>query len=511
VQLRLDRSVPLYEQLYRAIREQILSAQLPAAIQLASTRTLAIEWGVSRFTVMNAMDRLLAEGYLVARHGSGTFVVDTVPDTTMLIGPSADQAAVPAPEDECPGLSRRGQSLAAIVITGPRTSLNEARPFHPRRTPLDVFPLKRWTRIVRRQWLAGASGLDYSEPAGHPALREAIAAHISVTRAVRCTPRQVIVTSGSQQAFDLLFRLLLDPGDKAWIEEPGYLDVRAALVAAGASLVPVGVDAEGLDVAEGVRRAPDARIAVVSPSHQYPTGVTLSAARRASLLDWARRVGACIVEDDYDSYFRYSGHPMSALQGVDRGTAAAARTSPRVVYVGTFSKTMFPALRLGFCVVPEAMAAAVANARAIADRNSPTVDQAALAEFMTLGHYERHLRRVRAACQERYEALTFHCAKTIPQLTLAPISAGTHVVGKLCGARAQSSELSASTVSRMAAEENLVVFPLSRYCLSSRNDDEIVLGFGGVTPRRIAHGVSRLARVIDRARRVHAVSPSRPR
>ena len=385
VRLKVSGSVPLYEQLYQGLREHILAGRLCGGTRLASTRTLAIEWGVSRSTVVNAMERLLAEGYLTARQGAGTFVVDTLPEATMIARraptPVRIETGKPASESH---LSSRGRALSAVVITGPRTPGNEPRPFHPRRAPLDVFPIKVWSRIVRRQWAyCDHRRLDYGDPAGHPALREAIAAHITVTRAVRCTAQQVVVTSGSQQAFDILFRLLLDPGERAWIEEPGYLDVRAALVGAGAELIPVPVDGSGLDVAEGIRRAPGARLAVVSPSHQYPTGATLSATRRAALLDWARSTGAWIVEDDYDSYFRYSGRPMSALQGVDRD----------VVYVGTFSKTVFPALRLGFCVVPESILDAVINARAVADRNSPIVDQAALAEFIVNGHYDRHLRR----------------------------------------------------------------------------------------------------------------------
>jgi GntR family transcriptional regulator/MocR family aminotransferase len=349
--------------------------------------------------------------------------------------------------------------------------------------------------------MCGHERLDYGDPAGLPALREAIAAHISVTRGVRCSAREVVITSGSQQAFDILFRLLLDPSDEAWIEEPGYLDVRAALVAAGASVVPVRVDGCGIDVEAGIRRAGHARVAVVSPSHQYPTGATLGAGRRRALLEWARSTGAWIVEDDYDSYFRYSGRPMSALQGLDRDSAAQP-SSPCVVYVGTFSKTMFPSLRLGFCVVPEALVAAVVNARAIADRNSPIVDQAALAEFMTSGHYEQHLRRVRMACEERYEALRRACATHVPELSIAPVSAGTHVVARLPAGRPsrRAPRSIADELATAAVDDNLVVFPLSRYCLCPCDGNAFVLGFGGVPPRRIASGVERLARTIERVR-----------
>jgi GntR family transcriptional regulator/MocR family aminotransferase len=304
-----------------------------------------------------------------------------------------------------PALSARGQALSAVVITGPRNRTGEPRPYRPRRPPLECFPFALWARIVRRQWRTFQYELlDYGDPAGYRPLRESIAAHVEATRGVRCAADQVIVTSGAQQAFDLLSRLLLDPGDPVWIEEPGYLDLRGALVAAGARLVPVPVDENGLDVDAGIRLAPDARVICVSPSHQYPIGATLSASRRFALLAWAERAGAWIIEDDYDSYFRYRGRPLPALQTLDaerhrltsRRTVRAVARADRVVYVGTFSKTMFPSLRLGYCVVPDTLVDAVVNARAVADRNSPLADQAALAAFIDAGHYDRHLRRVRA-------------------------------------------------------------------------------------------------------------------
>lgn len=355
---------------------------------------------------------------------------------------------------------------------------------------------------MRGQWTAhGSRPLDYGIPQGLRALREAIARHIAITRGVRCTPHQVIVTSGSQQAFDILFHLLLDPGDSAWIEEPGYLDVRGALVAAGATLVPVPVDVHGLDVAAGMARAIDAKVAVVSPSHQYPSGATLSATRRAQLLQWARASGAWVIEDDYDSDFRYRGRPVPALEQLDRDTALANGIDPRVLYVGSFSKTMFPSLRLGFCVVPDELVDAVANARAIAGRNSPIVDQAALAQFIDDGHYDRHLRRVRLVCQERHEAMRHHFARVLGgAVSLGAASAGTHVLGRPGEdiRKPRSAASVAVAIAAAAAEDDLVVFPLSRYCLEPLKRDALVLGYGGLTPRRISLGVERLARSIDR-------------
>jgi GntR family transcriptional regulator/MocR family aminotransferase len=327
-------------------------------------------------------------------------------------------------------------------------------------------------------------------------LRQAIADHMSVTRAVGCDPHRVVITSGSQQAFDLIFRVLLDPGDRAWIEEPGYLDVRAALLAAGAELVSVPVDAAGIDVAEGLRRGRGAKLAVVSPSHQYPAGVTLSAPRRIKLLNWARATGSWIVEDDYDSYFRYVGRPMSALQGVDPGGA-------HVIYVGTFSKTVFPSLRLGFCVVPSALIDPIVNARAVADRNSSIIDQAALAEFITAGHYERHLRRMRVVCEERYQAMRSHFARSADDLlSLSSVSAGTHVLAYFKSSNSEQDPDLAVRVAALAARDGLVVFPLSRYCLTPPAVDALVLGVGGLSARSIASGAEKLATTIRRARRL---------
>jgi len=501
--------LPLYEQICRELREQVIAGRLRAGTRLASTRTLAVELGLSRFTLVSAVERLLAEGYLTTRRGSGTFVVDILPEQRM-----RPAAVRPKPaggsRSTAPTLSTRGRALSAVVITGPRLETNEPRPFRPRRPALDVFPLRVWARLVRGQWKTYRHQyLDYGDPAGYRPLRQAIAEHIGVARGVRCEPDQVIVTSGAQQAFDLLFRLVVDPGDKVWIEDPGYLDVRGALIGAGANVVPVPVDADGIDVAEGIRRAPDARLAVVSPSHQYPTGATLSAARRGALLEWARHAGAWVIEDDYDSYFRYRGRPFSALQRFDEDGVAAHGGDRRVLYVGTFSKTMFPSLRLGFCIVPPTLVDAVANARAIADRNSPIADQAALAAFIADGHYDRHLRRVRLVYQERHDAMRFYFRKALDgMVSLAPTMAGTHMIGWLRQARSRrAGESAAIAVSRAAAAENLVVFPLSRYTLEQPRHDGLVLGYGGLTPRRIAAGAESLARAIDRVRRARQPRP----
>jgi GntR family transcriptional regulator/MocR family aminotransferase len=491
VALEPSRQVPLYEQLYLELRRQILGGRLRRGVRLASTRDLARHLAVSRFTVVTALERLLAEGYLLTRAGTGTFVAATLPDRAMRAG--GGRSPVARGDDVPASLSGRGRRLQLLHVTGPRP--DEPRAFQPRRAPLDIFPVRAWSTLVRRLWKqSGYRQLEYGEPAGYRPLREAIAAHISVTRAVRCDPDHVVVTSGSQQAFDILFRVLLDPGDRAWIEEPGYLDVRAALLAAGADLVPVPIDGDGIRVGEGRRLAGFARLAVVSPSHAYPSGVTLSAARRIELITWARSAGAWIVEDDYDSYFRFAGRPMSALQGMEPGA--------HVIYVGTFSKTVFPSLRLGFCVVPDSLIDAVTNARAVADRNSPMIDQAVLTEFMSSGHYDRHLRRLRVACQERHQAMQQAFARVFgDRLQLTRMSAGTHVIGRFPAEWLADDPGLPARVAALAAEDGVIVFPLSRYCLNPPAPDALVLGFGGLSPRRIAAGAEKLFAIIRRARR----------
>jgi GntR family transcriptional regulator/MocR family aminotransferase len=506
--IALDQSSgqPLYDQVYAAVRAHILSGRLARGAKLASSRELAIELGISRFTVVTAFDALIAEGYLMTAQRGGTFVAQVLPDLALRAKSSRVPRGKPTTsravtEHRAEDLSARGRSIAAITITGPRSPADEPRPFHPRRAPVDLFPVALWSRLVRRQWRARRHQmLEYGEPGGLPGLREAIAQHASSTRGVACTPDQVIVTSGAQQAFNLIFHLLLNPGDAAWLEEPGYLDARGALAASGARIVPVPVDREGIVVEAGIAAAADARLAYVSPSHQYPTGASMSASRRLELLAWAHRAHAWIVEDDYDSYFRYRGRPLPALQRLEadqleHGGSNAIGNRPRVIYVGTFSKTMFPSLRLGYCIVPTSLAPAFANARAIADRNSSLTDQAALELFIREGHYDRHLRRVRSACFERHEAILESIDRHLGgALMAAPMNAGTHVVALVAPGLP-----SPTRIEQMARDEGLVVFPLSRYCLIRPARNALILGYGGLTPRAIDTGASRLARLLNTA------------
>ncbi len=322
--------------------------------------------------------------------------------------------------------------------------------------------------------------LGYGHPSGYRPLREEIAAYLGAARAVRCVWEQVIVVSGSQQALDLAARVLLDPGDAAWVEDPGYAGARGALTGAGARLVPVPVDEEGLRVSAGMARCADARLAHVSPSHQYPLGATMSLPRRLELLAWASRAGSWVIEDDYDSEFRYTGRPVEALQGLD--------AEGRVIYVGTFSKVLSPALRLGYLVVPPDLVDPFTAARELADRHAPTVEQATLARFIAEGHFARHVRRMRALYAERQVALVSAAARDLPGLVdVGPAEAGMHLVGWL-PADADDRE-----ASRRAEAGGVEANALSLYGIEPLRRGGLLLGYAAVDEAGIRDGVRRLA------------------
>jgi GntR family transcriptional regulator/MocR family aminotransferase len=487
--LGLERasSVPLYRQLYDALRDAILSGRLRPGSRLPSTRALADDLGASRNTVLAAFGQLLAEGYLEGRVGAGTTVARTLPETLLRARPEAEGSKQPGRR---PRLSRRGAQLLG-TRGGVATAAIAAQPFRPGLPGLDAFPFDLWTRLVARRWRrVPRQLLDYGDPAGYAPLREAIATYLGEARAVRCEASQVIVVTGAQQAVDLAARILLDPGDTAWVEDPGYQGARGALVAAGIRLAPVPVDAEGLDVRRGARTAPGARLVYVTPSHQYPLGVTMSLNRRLALLEWASASGAWILEDDYDSEYRYAGRPLAALQGLD--------AAGRVIYAGTFSKVLFPALRLGYLVVPPELVDAFIAARALADRHSPSVTQAALADFIDGGHFARHVRRTRALYAERQAVLVRAARRTLGGLLeVAPAEAGMHLMGWL------PAGVDDRAAARAALARAVDVPPLSAYrARPTRLADRggLMLGYAAYPPREIDEACGRLALALESVR-----------
>ena len=471
-------------QIYRAIREAILDGTLHAGARLLSSRALAGDLGVSRTTTLLAYEQLIAEGYLSAKHGAGTFVASELPDDR----PHASRARHRSASNH-PALSTRGTRLAglppaAVRIPGP------PRPFRIGVPALDCFPHRLWAQLVNRRLRATtAAQLDYSDPAGQRPLRDAIAAHVSSARGTHCTADQVMIVAGAQRGLEAIVRALLDPGDAAIMENPGYPGARSALVSAGAAIVHAPVDADGIDLSAMPRRSPRARVAYVTPSHQFPLGVQMTLARRLALLRWARDQDAWIVEDDYDSEYRYGARPVPCLHGL--------APDARVIYVGSFSKTLFPALRLGFVLLPADVLTAMAAARRAADAHPPAFDQLVVADMITDGHYDRHLRRMRAVCRERLEALaeaaTRYCGGA---LTLRPVQTGLHAVADL----AHGFDLDRLLVE--AVNQQIEIMPLRAYYADrGRRPRALVLGFGSVDPAVVRIGMERLARALDASRR----------
>jgi GntR family transcriptional regulator/MocR family aminotransferase len=477
IQLESVTSRTLQEQIYLGIRRSIGEGLIDPRRRLPSTRALADSLGVSRTTVLLAIETLLAEGFLESRPRRGIYVAEQPPAI-------ADERAVerhsPARH---PLLSRRGQALAAANPADRRTVGAEPRAFRLGTPALDLFPTALWARLAREcVRTTRHAALDYGPLAGYAPLREAIAEQVR-TRGTRCDPQQVIIVAGAQRALDLIFHLLLDAGDTAWMEEPGYTGARAALIAAGARIIPCQVDGDGMRIDDTHTAA---RLAYVTPSHQFPLGVAMSLERRRQLLAWARRERAWIVEDDYDCDFRYEARPLPCLHALD--------PDGRVIYVGTFSKALFPAMRLGFLVVPYDLIESISRGRLASDLHAPLLEQRVLAEFMNRGHYERHLRRMQTAYAERLDALRTAIRTTGLPLELRPVHAGIHAVADLRGADAEAVWLEANA-------RKVEVMPLGHYYAHGGEPaNALVLGFGSVRPAAIRAGTRALALAIQAAR-----------
>ncbi len=469
-----DKGEPLSKQVYSWFRNAILRGTLSSGERLPSTRDLADQLGVSRTVVLTAYDQLLAEGFITGRHGSGTFV-SSIPER------EKRSASLPAARIR---LTRFGASAASAAtnLTLPRRRTTSVRyDFSYRNTPAEGFPLAMWQRILaRRARKASPVGHDYGFASGNANLREAIASHLRRSRAVVCDASQIIVVNGSQQALDLAARVLLERGDRVVIEEPHYQGAREVFLAAGARLHPVPVDKLGLVT----DKLPDrARLAFVTPSHQFPTGTILPLARRLALLAWAKRSDAIIIEDDYDGEFRYEGRPVESMQGLD--------TDGRVIYVGTFSRTVFPSLRIGYLIAPKSLVAAFMGAKWLCDRHTSTLEQETLAEFISSGAYERYLRRARRANALRREALLEACAKFIgDRVDVTGDGSGTHVV---LWPRRRAPE---STLVEQAAERGVGVYPIEHTFLSRRKKTGLLLGYANLNEAEIREGIRRLGMVL---------------
>ena len=461
--LHIDRSsgAPLHRQIYDALRGAILDGLLRPGQRVPSTRALAVELHVSRLPVLSAYDQLLHEGYLVGRVGSGTYVSAALPDD--LLRSSGPPAATIRPR-------------AVRRVPRPPPGVRDEGglgPFRMSLPALDQFPHVLWSRLVARHAHALTHAqMAYGDPAGVAPLRAAVAEHLRAARAVRCEAEQVLIVSGSQAALRVAAAVLLSRGDRVAVEEPSYPGARAALTANGSELVPVPVDDDGMSVTSLQRRGGRVRAVYVTPSHQYPLGTSMTAARRFALLDWARRHKAWVLEDDYDSEYRFVSRPLGALQGMD--------PHERVIYIGTFSKVLFPALRVGYLVVPPSLWQRFVEAREAFDLFSPTLYQLALAEFLREGHFARHLRRMRAVYSSRRDALLTglarHCGDRV---TVHNADAGLHVAVLL-----PAGVDDAAVVRRMAGR-GLTATALSACYAAPPRRSGLLLGFGGSTERRL--------------------------
>ena len=477
---------PLYQQLYTHMRAAILSGELKRGMKLPSTRALADELGVSRNTIQNAYRQLAAEGYLDSAEGSGTFVTRVLPDL-LLTAPAGiapkdpRQDRTEARQPQFSEHARMQLETSSMPEALPQLNKTQPRPFRSDLPALDAFPYELWTRLaVRQARRMPRSAFAYQDSAGYRPLREAIAVHVTISRRVHCSPEQIMIVPGSQGALDLASRMLINADDPVWMEDPGYPGARGAFIGAGAHIIPVPIDHEGLVVDIGIARAPQARLVYLTPSHQFPLGVTMSLARRLTLLNWAKHANAYILEDDYDSEFRFSGRPLTALQGLD--------DADRVIYIGTFSKVLFPALRIGYLILPPPLIDPFLKVRRLVDIHSPMLEQAVLADFMIEGHFRRHLRRMRTLYAERRSAL-LHAASELP-LDIHSPEAGIHCVGWL------PDGMDDLALASKAADYDLDLTPVSSFGIEPLTRKGLLLGYGGYSVQEIKDGVQRLGALL---------------
>jgi GntR family transcriptional regulator/MocR family aminotransferase len=477
-ELDRDSAVPLGRQIYARLRDAILAGTLRPTTRLPSSRNLAVLLRVARSTVVATYEQLLAEGYLSGRTGSGTFVSSDLPDQRPIeaVRSAVEKASKPATSD-----------FAGSIETFVRaTAQREALPFTLGRCRFDARSADCWRRLTQRTLRNFApTHLGYSDPRGLADLRELICDYLRAARAVRCEPWQIIVTTGTQQAIDLAIRTLLAEGDEAWVEDPGYAMTHQALSAAKVKIRPIAVDRQGIDVGAGIINAPRARAAFITPSHQHPLGVVLSMARRLELLAWARKADAYIIEDDYDSDFRYVNRPIASLQGLD--------DHGRVIYAGTLNKILFPGIRIGYLVIPADLVRAFVATRHIIDRHPQSLTQPVLAEFMRGGHFVTHLRRTRQCYHEQRDHLVSELQRRLGTLIEAESpDQGMHLVAFL------RPGLSDVQVENAARREGVVVRAMSPLYRIAPKRQALMLGFSGYPCEMIPPAVARLARAIGR-------------
>ncbi len=492
IKIERKSAQPVSTQLCVALREMILEGGFRAGERLPASRTLARELGVSRTTIIEVFDRLVSEGLVESHTGSGTFVSEVLKASR----PKPARSDTASVVRVAPRLS----TLMAQAVTrfGDRQRLPHLpRAFTTALPAFDAFPMAQWARLSAK-YLRGARDdiMGYGDPNGSPQLRRALATHLRANRGIVCDPDQLFIVGGAQQAFHLIGSTLLNPGEKVWFENPGAIGARNSLIASGADLVPVPVDAQGLCVDEGLRLSPQFRLAFVTPSHQQPLGSVMSLERRFALLHAAEQAGAWIIEDDYDGEFFFGGRMPPTLKSVD--------TRGLVIYVGTFSKSLFPALRLGYLMAPPAL---VDTFRAIMSKflqGVPSQTQGVVAEFIDEGHFAAHVRRMRHVYLERHEALLDAARRRLGGLLdVQRTHSGLHTIGHL------PVSVSEAAVALDADQRHVTASPIGRFALSPVGVNGLVLGFGGVSPKLIDAGAQVLAEVLEK--RLASTAPRLPR
>jgi len=469
-----SRNVPAYRWLYESLRAEILGGGLHPGMRLPSTRDLSVQHGLARGTIVNAFEQLKSEGYIDGSVGSGTYVSKVLPERLLQVV-----------SEQLPRPTVRGNRQLAVSDYARKTKLfggYENRPiraFRANLPALNLFPITLWTKITMRCLRRiSTRQLMGCNPLGYEPLRQAIAEYLGVSRGVECTPEQVAVVSGVQEGLDLAARLLLQPGDQVCVENPGYPGAALAFQAFGAKIFAAGVDDQGINLPQLPSR--NVRLIYVTPGHQFPLGTTMSLARRLELLEWAKKSRAMIFEDDYDSEYRYSGRPIPALQGLDK--------SESVLYAGSFSKVLFPALRLGYVVVPAGLIHYFEAMQSLTVRHVPLLEQLVLTDFITEGHFGRHVRRMREVYAERLSVLLEEARlKLAGSLEVSPVEAGLQTVAWLCG------RIDAESAAVAAAQRNVDVTPLNRYSQGTLAREGLQLGFAALDVKEILRGVRELA------------------
>lgn len=478
-----DPDSPAQQWLYRVIRAEILEGRLRPGARLPATRDLAREHALSRGTIVSAFDQLRAEGYIEGSVGSGTFVNKVLPEQMLHV----ERSAAPRARPHSTRQPRRISEYARRVEAFPPFPARPLRAFRANTPALDLFPTTLWSQVTaRRLRLATTDLLRGCGPMGYQPFQAAVADYLRSSRGVKCEPEQIAIVSGVQEALDIVARVLINPGDRVCMENPGYIGAERVFEAVGAKICAVPVDGEGMEVPAA--RVSDVRLAYITPAHQFPLGVTMSLCRRLELLRWARHTGAVIFEDDYDSEYRYAGRPMPALQGLDKAGV--------VLFAGSFSKVLFPSIRMGYMVIPPDLVDPVKACLSITSRHAPLIEQAVLCDFITEGHFGRHIRRMREVYAERLGVLLESARQRMGDLLeISTVEAGLQTAGWL------QDGISGEAAVTAAAARDVEVISLARYCRGRPCREGLKLGFAAVDPPEIRRGVEALARALEGLRK----------